>query len=173
MTLELEIELRDVLESDLALIRDMRADTGLQHCLLAHPQDRGPNDAEEWIARRKREGKLWIIAHRGGSRGVGFIQLNRQHFLDRYAYFGIAMASQEKGKGYGFAAIRILFRTVDVELNLNKLLLEVRADNSAALSLYDRLGFRTAGLFEQHYFDGMQWHDVVAMERRLPADHPS
>lgn len=168
-----EIVLRDITDADLDLIREMRCDREIQDCLLAHPSERGATDAEEWVQRRLQQGRLWVIADGGDGRAIGFVQLTRQHFVDRYAYFGIALARCEIGKGHGRSAMTALINLARCELKLRKLLLEVRADNARACNLYADLGFRAVGRFLDHYFDGSRLHDVIAMELLLETGGPT
>lgn len=46
----------------------------------------------------------------------------------------------------------------------DRLRLEVRADNEAAIALYESLGYRTFGRHPGYYDDGM---DALRMEREL------
>ena len=45
--------------------------------------------------------------------------------------------------------------------------LEVLAENTRAIALYEKLDFRHVGTLHAHYLQDNRWHDVVLMERML------
>ena len=161
--------LRDVTDADFGVIRELRGDFELQHQLMAHPAERTRTDAEDWVRRRTGQGRLWMIVGPNGGQAIGFVQVSRQHFIDLYAYFGIAVARREAGKGIGRSAMTSFIGIARHELKLHKLLLEVRVDNGPARALYSGLGFRTVGSLQEHYFDGSRRHDALVMELLLHA----
>jgi len=71
-----------------------------------------------------------------------------------------------RGKGVGRA---LLTRLVELgrEQGYHKLVLSAFPFNTAGVALYERLGFRTVGIYEeQGQLDG-QWVDTIVMERLL------
>ena len=71
-----------------------------------------------------------------------------------------------RGKGVGRA---LLERLVELgrELGYHKLVLSAFPFNTAGVALYERLGFRTVGVYkEQGLLDG-RWVDTIIMERLL------
>ena len=160
-----QIALREVTDADYEVLRSLRADITLQHLLLANPPPEGDLDVGRWIKRRSSAGHLWVIASGSGA-CIGYLQLNNVHRKNRYAWLGIALTQPARGQGAGSAAIRRLCAKSE-ELGLRKLLLEVRADNSNAIAMYGKLGFRFVGQLRDHYDDGVSLHDVVIMERMI------
>jgi RimJ/RimL family protein N-acetyltransferase len=163
-----EVCLRELRPSDIAVLRGLRLDFSLQHLLLAHPAGSSCSDVDAWIARRQvEEGGLFRIVATSAGDALGFAQIARVHWIDRYGYAGICLAPSARGRGIGKAAIGSLLSIAQIEIGLRKLLLEVRGDNSKALTLYGRAGFRVVGTMAAHYFDGRDYHDVVLMEQSL------
>jgi RimJ/RimL family protein N-acetyltransferase len=144
----------------------MRADTALQHMLLANPPPGGDGDVPGWIARREAGGRLWAIADAETDACLGFVQLADINRKNALGWLGIALAPQARGRGLGRAAMASLEDEARA-MGLRKLLLQVRTDNPGAIALYERAGFARAGVLRRHYDDGERLHDVLVMERLL------
>ena len=160
--------LREPRESDHEELAALRLDTALQHKLMAYPTGRGSEDIDSWIARRTDEpGGAFMVVVDDRDQCVGYVQIFSVHRLGCYGYFGIALADAARGRGWGRGALEDLTEHARKYLGLYKLLLEVRADNAAAIRLYETAGFRTVGVLERHYDDGHSRHDAIIMERIL------
>jgi ribosomal-protein-alanine N-acetyltransferase len=77
----------------------------------------------------------------------------------------VAVDTKHRHRGLGTHLVRRLFAAAR-ELGLSELLLEVRADNLAAVGLYERLGFASIDRRPGYYAGG---HDAVVMRRRMRA----
>jgi RimJ/RimL family protein N-acetyltransferase len=69
----------------------------------------------------------------------GLIQASPEH--RRAMAFLVIGDAAYRGRGYGTAAMRALIELGFDEMNLAKIELEVLADNTPAIALYERLGF--------------------------------
>ncbi len=78
---------------------------------------------------------------------------------------GICVHDEWHGKGVGTALMRAILDLADNWLNLRRLELEVYADNEAAISLYERMGFEVEGTLRQHAFRDGQYVDSKMMGR--------
>src|ERR1044071_5388887 len=78
---------------------------------------------------------------------------------------GISVHGDWQGKGVGGALMRAIVDLADNWLNLTRLELEVYADNEAAISLYERMGFEVEGTLRQHAFRDGQYVDSKMMAR--------
>ncbi|MBA5778529.1 GNAT family N-acetyltransferase [Stappia sp. F7233] len=166
------ITLRAPEASDLKLFQNIREDAALQHQLLAYPKSPRVDDAAEWLARRQRaESTVFKVLALLDGEAVGFVQIADIHRLGGYGFLGIAVARPYWGKGYGRAGLLAILEHARTDLGLRKLMLYVRSDNEAAISLYKSADFRLIGTLSRHYFDGRQYHDVVLMERDLEGRH--
>jgi RimJ/RimL family protein N-acetyltransferase len=92
------------------------------------------------------------------------VQFAHLHHAGRNASFGLAIAPSRRGHNLGRAATRAALEYAHERLSLRKLLLEVRADNAAAIKIYTDEGFRFVGTLHGHYDDGTRLHDVILME---------
>jgi putative acetyltransferase len=78
---------------------------------------------------------------------------------------GICVHDDWQGKGIGTALMRAIVELADNWLNLRRLELEVYADNEAAISLYERMGFEVEGTLREHAFRDGQYVDTKVMGR--------
>ena len=82
------------------------------------------------------------------------------------ADFSVYVERAWRGKGVGRV---LLTRLVDLgrEHGYHKLVLSAFPFNEAGMALYERLGFRTVGIYrEQGRLDG-RWVDTIVMEKLL------
>lgn len=161
------ISLRAAGPQDHGALQCLRADTETRHSLLSHPEHENGETISDWLERRAKAGRVWVIAAGENDDCLGFVQISGVHGIDLYAYFGIALLPEYRGQGIAKNALLQFIEIASSELGLRKLILDVRADNAPAIGLYHGLGFRTVGTLEAHYDDGNRLYDVVTMERRL------
>lgn len=161
--------LRPSMPEDAETLSRLRSDPKLQHLLMANPDPEPPADpvaeATAWIARR--EGAGWFRVIDAGRGAAGFVQISDVHRKNRFGWLGIALLPAERGRGLGRRALAEAEALVAGELGLRKLLLQVRADNAAAIALYRRAGWRRVGKLLGQYDDGRRLYDVVLHEKTL------
>ncbi|HEY3889181.1 MAG TPA: GNAT family protein [Caulobacteraceae bacterium] len=161
------ISLRPPRDSDIDLLTALRRDTALWHTLLAYPPSEPPSAAEvrDWIARRSAEpGGCFLVVADERDDPLGFVQVMDVHRRGRLGKIGIALAAKARRKGLGSVALAQLLTYARDTLRLRKLLLEVRADNFAAIALFSAAGFERVGVMRAHYGEGGDYHDVALME---------
>lgn len=98
------------------------------------------------------------------SRCIGCIGANNIEYVDRKAELYIYLGEKDfHGKGYAASAVAIFSNYMFNYLNLNKLYLHVRRDNTPAINLYLKSGFHEEGLFSKdRYIDG-KYVDILRM----------
>jgi phosphinothricin acetyltransferase len=129
---------------------------------------RTPDERRQWLAGRSARHPV-VVAESGGGDVVAWASLNV--FNARAAYRFVADISVYverawRGKGAG----RVLLEKL-VELGrthgFHKLVLAAFPSNTNGMALYEKLGFRTVGIYrEQGQLDG-KWVDTIVMERLL------
>ncbi len=161
--------LRRAAPGDAAALVALRIDRPLQHLLMANPDPDRPADpladTTDWIARREAQG--WFQVIDAGHGVIGFAQVAEIHRRNRFGWLGLALVPEARGRGLAARALAETEAAAASDLGLRKLLLQVRADNAAALALYDRAGWRRAGLLLAQYDDGARSHDVLILEKAL------
>ncbi|MCL2299040.1 MAG: GNAT family N-acetyltransferase [Firmicutes bacterium] len=94
--------------------------------------------------------------------GVGLMDLNQLH---QKATLGIFIGeAEDRGKGYGAEAIRLLLEYGFRWLGLRNIDLHVHSDNARAIACYKKAGFKECGRRHGVVFTDGQWHDDVQME---------
>jgi L-amino acid N-acyltransferase YncA len=128
---------------------------------------RTPEERRQWLAARSLRHPV-IVAEADGV-VVGWGSLNV--FNARAAYRFVADISvyvERLWRGRGVGRV-LLARLVELgrEHDYHKLVLSAFPFNTAGVALYERLGFRTVGIYkEQGLLDG-RWVDTIIMERPL------
>ncbi|KAL8279672.1 hypothetical protein RQP46_007985 [Phenoliferia psychrophenolica] len=79
------------------------------------------------------------------------------------AEFGIALAKEYQGRGYGPEALRWLLDLAFVGFNLHKVTGDVWAWNTAARALYKKLGFVEEGVRRENVWQDGEWRDEVQL----------
>jgi L-amino acid N-acyltransferase YncA len=129
----------------------------------------GSPDWERWDGSHRRDCRF--VAARAGSRDVvGWAALTPAS--TRKVYAGVAevsvyVAESARRQGVGAALLAALVEASETA-GLWTLQAGIFPENTASLTLHERLGFRTVGVRERMGFGQGRWRDVVLMERRSP-----
>ena len=128
---------------------------------------RSPEERQQWMAARGTRHPV-IVAERAG-RVVGWASLNPfspRRAYDRVADLSVYVERSWRGRGVGRGLIEHLI-VLARQLAYHKMVLAAFPSNAQGMALYDRVGFRTVGVYrEQGQLDG-RWVDVVIMEKLL------
>ena len=128
---------------------------------------RTPDERRQWMAARSERHPVIVAEHDGEVVGWGSLNVFNARPAYRYvADFSVYVERAWRGKGVGRV---LLERLVELgrQLGYHKLVLSAFPFNTAGVALYERLGFRTVGIYkEQGLLDG-QWVDTIIMERLL------
>jgi putative acetyltransferase len=102
---------------------------------------------------------------------IGAIGLERSKQLRRahVGSLGMCVHDAYQGRGAGSALLAALLELTDRWLNLRRIELTVYADNSRAISLYERQGFVREGLHKDFAFRDGAFVDALAMARIRPS----
>jgi ribosomal-protein-alanine N-acetyltransferase len=116
-----------------------------------------------------------------GRRLLGYLICSRYDTV--WHVMNVAVEPELQGGGIGTALIQ---RLLDETASSDRFTLEVRQSNAAAIRLYERLGFRSAGLRRRYYQDNgedalIMWRTPATLKGRLddipaagpvPLSHP-
>lgn len=83
--------------------------------------------------------------------------------LARTCRLGITLNRDHWGQGYGRDAVRVLLRYAFRDRNLNRVWLDVLADNTRAIRAYRASGLVEEGRLRQHAWHDGAYKDVVVM----------
>jgi RimJ/RimL family protein N-acetyltransferase len=106
----------------------------------------------------------WVITATHDGRHLGDVALNQSDPDNASANFRIAIAGQEnRGRGYGTEATRLVIGYAFDEVGLHRLSLGVYSFNPRAQHVYEKCGFRVEGRRRDAlHWDG-QWYDEIVM----------
>ncbi|MBF0454723.1 MAG: ribosomal protein S18-alanine N-acetyltransferase [Magnetococcales bacterium] len=92
--------------------------------------------------------------------GISRLQVDEWHLLT------VGVAREFQRQGYGFQLVADVIRKAALGYN-RSVLLEVRASNVSALTLYKKMGFETLYIREGYYKAPPLAEDAVVMSRRV------
>jgi len=127
-----------------------------------------PEAEREWlnqaITNAGKDNFLFSVRTLDDDRLLGNFELFQVNWVARMCTVGIAIADPTlRGKGYGTDAMRIGLRFAFMELNLNRVMLEVYSYNLPAIRSYEKVGFVEEGRLRDKLRRDGEYHDIVQM----------
>jgi len=167
MKTDASIYLRPLTEEDLDRCHRWHNDSVLYATLVDGFRQVSRTAEREWLAKRLAhstgEVNLAICLAPGGEH-IGNIYLRPIDLANRRAVLGVLIGEEaQRGKGYGRQAIELVLEHAFKDLGLERVHLEVLANNARAIRVYERAGFRTEGRLRQHVFKSGRFQDVLVM----------
>jgi len=128
---------------------------------------RTPDERRRWLASRGPRHPVIVAETNGSITGWGSLNVFNARPAYRFvADFSVYVERQWRGKGVGRV---VLTRLIELgrEHNYHKLVLSAFPFNPGGMALYEKMGFRTVGIYkEQGRLDG-RWVDTIVMEKLL------
>lgn len=115
---------------------------------------------EDLYTQKFRERIDLVIEEKKTHKFIGLIGVNGIDYIHRRAKFGIFIKRKYWGKGFGREATRVFLNYLFNQVNLNKIYLEVLAENKQAIGLYKRVGFVKEGSLKAHCYQDGRYKDV-------------
>ena len=113
---------------------------------------------------QRRDGFYFIIERIEDGKPVGVIALYNVSYRHKRAEYGrFLIAPEERRKGYGEEALRLLLRFAFGELGLFKVYGDILSNNHAAIRLDRKIGFFKEALFPKHVLKDGKRHNVMRM----------
>lgn len=129
---------------------------------------RTPEERRRWLAARSVRHPVSVAENAAGE-VVGWGSLNVFNPREAYRFvadFSVYVERAWRGKGVGRALLERLIELAR-EHGFHKMVLSAFPFNTGGMALYEKLGFRTVGIYrEQGQVDG-RWVDTIAMEKLL------
>ena len=95
---------------------------------------------------------------------VGIVDLMNYSPLHNRAEFGLLIAAEHRGKGYGERALALACNYARNHIGLRQIYAYVASDNTTCLHLLHEGGFSTIGTLHQWRRRGTHYHDVVMLQ---------
>jgi len=105
----------------------------------------------------------WAIEKHEDKEFIGCCGYNRIDWKNSFADIGIYVSPPEQSKGLGKEALSLLIKYLFLEYNLNKIKLNVHSNNTRAIALYEKLGFKREGCGRNEIFKKGQYFDLIHM----------
>lgn len=111
-----------------------------------------------------REAVIFGIRPLEEDRLLGYCQLLNINWVHRVAELQIRLGEEkDRGKGYGTDAVRLLVDFAFMDLNLNRVKIQVFATNTRAARVYGNVGFVQEGILRKAaHLDGC-YVDIIVM----------
>ncbi|MBK8027402.1 MAG: GNAT family N-acetyltransferase [Chloroflexi bacterium] len=153
-------------KEEMATISRWSHDIGFQRNLrrgMVYPE--APIEWEEWFTHLldKEEGFPFSIRRRDDDRLVGFTVIKDIKWQARHCVVVIGIDPAQQGRGYGTDGMRVALKYCFLEMNLNRVGLEVLGYNDAALRVYSKVGFRHEGTLRCFAFRDGVYYDMHVM----------
>ncbi|WEK55994.1 MAG: GNAT family protein [Candidatus Cohnella colombiensis] len=162
------IILREYRREDLPWIRQWVNDPAIVSTLsdiFLYPQ--GLDSTESYLEAMiegDNDRKGFVIAERGSEDYLGQVNLDLIDWKNRTGRIGVVIgSSQHLGIGIGTEAMKVLIAFSFMEMNLNRLELEVYDFNERAYNCYVKSGFKEEGRLRQRYYRNGKYADVIMM----------
>jgi phosphinothricin acetyltransferase len=158
---------RPAAEADAATICDIYNQGIDDRLATLETERRTADERRQWL--KARSPRHPVIVAEDAGRVCAWGSLNPFNPRDAYRHvadFSIYVERGHRGKGVGR---QLLARLIDLarELGYHKMVLSAFPFNAAGMALYEKLGFRTVGIYkEQGLLDG-RWVDTIVMEKLL------
>lgn len=109
-------------------------------------------------------GYQFVIARLSDGAYLGQIDACDLDLINRRAEIGIVLGDKSwQGRGYGTEALGLMVKYLFTQVNLNRVTLQVEAENAAAIRCYEKCGFRQEGVLRSHVFREGMYRDVWVM----------
>ena len=161
------IVLRSWTAEDVPQIQELKNDIDIQSQLMGIPRPNSSNKILNWLKHRDKDDSMvfFVIARKQDNKAIGYVQISCLDKINLNGYLGICIEQEFWGKGYANEALDLLTRYASSILNLRKIILLVKNDNSRAIGFYKKTGFRKIGILKEHQIINGNWCDVLMMER--------
>jgi RimJ/RimL family protein N-acetyltransferase len=123
-------------------------------------------DEEKWIASHEERGFLLVAEIDGLIIGVINFKLSSSKKFSHNGYFGMSVQEKYTGNGIGSSLLNQLLQLAVADKKVEKVYLEVFANNKRAISLYKKFGFIEEGRKKNHVKHRLnEYEDEILMSK--------
>ncbi len=121
---------------------------------------------KEWITNQTKEGNFqFAIIRTADNELIGNCGFNKIDQVNGTGNIGIFIGEEEnRGKGYGTEALKLLISFGFDYLNLNNIMLSVYSFNERAIKCYKKLGFKEIGRRREAYIKCNERYDDIFLD---------
>lgn len=121
---------------------------------------------KEWIEKNNKDGKFqFAIVRLEDDELIGNCGFNELDLVNGKGSVGIFIGEEEnRSKGYGTEALKLLISYGFEYLNLNNIMLSAYSFNERAIACYKKVGFKVIGKRREAYLRNNQRYDDIFMD---------
>lgn len=165
-----KIYLRPILRSDLTYLNKWKNDEDIFRNLGGGFLPVSIDQQEKWLDSMidmTGNNRRFIICNYE-DKPVGMVGLYNINWIHRFCEIGVYIGDKaQQGRGFGKEACILIENFAKEFLNLRKIKLFVVQDNDMAVSMWDKLGYKVAGVLKEERYIKGHFRDVVLMEKFL------
>lgn len=162
----MNVYLRAIETNDYLVFHKWRNDTQITDMLGGNRFFVSTEREKDWVANAINNDRvnLHLVICIANDKPVGIVNLTSINYLNRNAEFSILIGEKDlQGKSIGLKSTMLMLKHGFEELNLNKIWLTVLEDNSKAIKLYEKVGFKNEGLLRQEVYKNNKFHNMYVM----------
>ncbi|UOQ44329.1 GNAT family N-acetyltransferase [Halobacillus salinarum] len=116
---------------------------------------------QEWRDQASKDNNHFLFAMREAHKFIGYVELEGILWSQRNGWVTIGIGEElNQGKGYGTEAMELIMEYAFQELNLHRLQLTVFEYNTAAIRMYEKLGFTREGAHREFILRDGEAYDM-------------
>ncbi len=115
----------------------------------------------KWVNFNQETGRIMFTIETLDGISVGGLNLNNINERNGTFSIGIQIFTDQRNKGYGTAAMRILLKYAFLERRLNKFNSGCLEGNTASINMHQALGCTQEGVRRQMYYSGGKYYDNI------------
>ncbi len=138
---------------------------GLYDTLVAFPSTIEQIEKDYNVDTIETNGKYsFAIEHLESKKYIGSCIITEVNFVARVAKVGIIIGDRDfLGIGLGTEAMDVLIKFIFLEMNMNKIKLEVFSHNVRAQKSYEKCGFKVEGILKEEGYKNGEYRDLILM----------
>jgi ribosomal-protein-alanine N-acetyltransferase len=150
------VNLRIMEKEDLSIVKEWDNDVGIMGEYEPIIQETKADLEQQY--NKLTEGQWFFVEKKDGTK-IGFIA----HFLTsgKLTAIGYALLPNERGKGYGSEAVKIMVDYLFLSKNIVRIQAETHPDNMASQRILEKSGFRKEGIIRKSFFSRGVFRDTV------------
>jgi len=120
-------------------------------------------EQKDWYVKVSSDKTRKYFAVENGGKFAGSIWFDEWDFVNRSCRVGLFIIAKYRNKGIGYKALREFLSHLSNSLGIHRVWLLVMVENTPAISLYRRLGFKEEGTQKDAIYRNQTWHNYLMM----------
>jgi len=157
-----KLHLRPLEREDLRFVHELDNNEVVMHYWFEEPYEAYVELCDLYDKHIHDQSERRFVAESGQER-IGLVELVEINHIHRRAEFQIIIAPAYQGRGHATVATVMAMDYAFTVLNLHKLSLIVDCENTRAINVYRKVGFKEEGQLHHEFFVDGEYRDVLRM----------